>query len=173
MAFYLRPDVQKVFDKYDDDLGEFYDKLVGAQVPQERDTLRLRLRAYSYQFGTAAKLVPQVLKEFDLELIFDTAVNERVDSAVVSEMQSKALDLETFGVAKSSLSFEEFKKSLVRIASLCTVSTKTIVNSTMNDDLQPITTEGDEERLETEHWKNASELTGGIVPGEESTQSYT
>ena len=124
-----------MLDKYDDDLGEFYDKLVGAQVPEERDTLRLRLRAYSYQFGTAAKLIPQVLKEFDLELIFDTAVNERVDGAIMSEMQSKALDLETFGVAKSSLSFEEFKKSLVRIASLCAVSSRTIANSTINGDL--------------------------------------
>ena len=95
------------------------------QVIEERDTLRLALRAYSYQFGTVAKLVPQVLEEFDLELIFDTAVNERVDGAMMSEMQSKALEVETFGVAKSSLSFEEFKKSLVRVASLCAVSTKT------------------------------------------------
>ena len=124
-----------MLDKYDDELGEFYDKLVGAQSLDERDTLRLRLRAYSYQFGTTAKLIPQVLKEFDLELIFDTAVNERVDGAVMSEMSNKALDLETFGVAKSSLSFEEFKKSLVRIASLCAVSTKTVANSEFNDDL--------------------------------------
>ena len=126
--------MQTVVSKYEDALGEFYDKLVGASILEERDTLRLRLRAYSYQFGTAARLVPQVLEEFDLELIFDTAVNERVDGAFMSEMQSKALDLETFGVAKSSLSFEEFKKSLVRIASLCTVSTKT--TSTKNQDLQ-------------------------------------
>ena len=124
-----------MLDKYDDELGEFYDKLVGAQSLDERDTLRLRLRAYSYQFGTTAKLIPQVLKDFDLELIFDTAVNERVDGAVMSEMSNKALDLETFGVAKSSLSFEEFKKSLVRIASLCAVSTKTVANSEFNDDL--------------------------------------
>ena len=78
--------MQKVIDKYDDALGNFYDKLVGAQTIDERDTLRLRLRAYSYQFGMASKLLPDVLKEFDLELIFDTAVNERVDGAMISEL---------------------------------------------------------------------------------------
>ena len=48
LAFYLRPDVQNVVSKHEDVLGKFYDKLVGAQSPDERDTLRMRLRAYSY-----------------------------------------------------------------------------------------------------------------------------
>ena len=77
-------------------------------------------------------MIPDVLQEQDLELIFDTAVNERVDGAM-AEMQSQALDVETFGVTKSSLSFEEFKKSLVRIASICAVSTRYY-----NSDMQPV-----------------------------------
>ena len=76
-----------------------------------------------------------MLQEQDLELIFDTAVNERVDGAM-AEMQSLAIDAETFGVTKSSLSFEEFKKSLVRIASICAVSTRYY-----NSDMQPVNEE--------------------------------
>ena len=76
-----------------------------------------------------------MLQEQDLELIFDTAVNERVDGAM-AEMQSQVLDIETFGVTKSSLSFEEFKKSLVRIASICAVSTRYY-----NSDMQPVNEE--------------------------------
>ena len=122
-------------DSYEDILGEFFDKLVDAKTLEDREIQRLKLRAYSYQFGLTAKLIPDVLQEQDLELIFDTAVNERVDGAM-AEMQSQALDVETFGVTKSSLSFEEFKKSLVRIASICAVSTRYY-----NSDMQPVNEE--------------------------------
>ena len=122
-------------DSYEDILGEFFDKLVDAKTLEDREIQRLKLRAYSYQFGSSAKLIPDVLQEQDLELIFDTAVNERVDGAM-GEMQSQALDVETFGVTKSSLSFEEFKKSLVRIASICAVSTRYY-----NSDMQPVNEE--------------------------------
>ena len=122
-------------DSYENTLGEFFDKLVDAKTLEDREIQRLKLRAYSYQFGSSAKLIPDVLQEQDLELIFDTAVNERVDGAM-GEMQSQALDVETFGVTKSSLSFEEFKKSLVRIASICAVSTRYY-----NSDMQPVNEE--------------------------------
>ena len=83
----------------------------------------------------------------------------------MSEMQNKAIDVATFGVAKSSLSFEEFKKSLVRIASLCAVSTKT-APSHDSQDLQQLTL-SDEHGRDDENWKEASGLTGGTVPGEQ------
>ena len=69
-------------NSYDGILGEFFDKLVDAKTLEDREIQRLKLRAYSYQFGTTAQLIPDVLQEQDLELIFDTAVNERVDGAM-------------------------------------------------------------------------------------------
>ena len=51
-------------------------------------------------------------------LIFDTIVNERIDSLE----DGQDFDDEEEGVAQSSISFEEFKKSIVRIASLLTVA---------------------------------------------------
>ena len=48
LAFYLRPDVQKIMDSYDHILGEFFDKLVDAKTLVDRDIQRLKLRAYSY-----------------------------------------------------------------------------------------------------------------------------
>ena len=51
-------------------------------------------------------------------LIFDTIVNERIDSFE----DGQDLDDEDDAVAQSSISFEEFKKSIVRIASLLTVA---------------------------------------------------
>ena len=74
-------------------------------------------------------------------------------------MQSQAIDVETFGVSKSSLSFEEFKKSLVRIASICAVSTRLY-----NSDMQPINEEDGLVREENE-WNNASDASGGYVMG--------
>ena len=63
LAFYLRPDVQKIYEEHEDVLGDFFDKLVGSKTSDDRDILRLKLRAYSYQFGFTAKLIPDVLQE--------------------------------------------------------------------------------------------------------------
>ena len=52
-----------------------------------------------------------MLHTHDLELIFDTIVNERVDAGSQSAL------------AESSLTFDEWKKSMVRIASLCAAQT--------------------------------------------------
>ena len=48
LAFYLRPDVQKIYEENEDVLGDFFDKLVGSKTIDDRDILRLKLRAYSY-----------------------------------------------------------------------------------------------------------------------------
>ena len=74
-------------------------------------------------------------------------------------MQSQALDVETFGVTKSSLSFEEFKKSIIRIASICAVSTRYY-----NSDMQSVNEE-DGQILDDNEWNNASEKSGGYVLG--------
>ena len=62
-------------------------------------------------------LAPKVLEKADMELIFDTIVNERVDNVGFSTYG------EPGAAITSSLSFEEFKKSIVRIASICSVFT--------------------------------------------------
>ena len=41
---------------------------------------RMSKEGYSRGFGETAMLVPGVLKRRDLELIFDTIINERVDA---------------------------------------------------------------------------------------------
>ena len=45
----------------------------------DREIAHMTIAAYSYQFARAASLVPVVLIETDLEMIFDTIINERVD----------------------------------------------------------------------------------------------
>ena len=74
-------------------------------------------------------------------------------------MQSQALDVETFGVTKSSLSFEEFKKSIIRIASICAVSTRYY-----NSDMQSVNEE-DGQIQDDNEWNDASEKSGGYVLG--------
>ena len=56
-----------------------------------------------------------MLKPADLELLYDTIVNERVDSGANADLQDAAL-----ANLAQSLSYEEFKKSIVRIASIVT-----------------------------------------------------
>ena len=88
----------------------------------DREIAHMTIAAYSYQFSRAASLVPAVLIERDLEMIFDTIINERVDQ----EMNA----YDDYGAENpddskdGSLSFEDFKKSLVRIASLVTASVR-------------------------------------------------
>ena len=52
-----------------------------------------------------------MLKPHDLELLYDTIVNERVDAG--ADLQDSVL-----ANVGQSLSYEEFKKSFVRIASI-------------------------------------------------------
>ena len=65
--------------------------------------------------------MPSVLSIRDLGLIFDTIVNERVDNT-----QNDSFDDPTLAQVEGSLSFEEFKKSIVRVASLCFVSVEKV-----------------------------------------------
>ena len=66
------------------------------------------LSTYLTYFGESESgLLPAVLDGQDLELIFDTIVNERADTGSESALIG------------SSLAYDEWKKSLVRIASIC------------------------------------------------------
>ena len=46
LAFYLRPDVQTVMAEYEEPLGLFYEKVVGAIDSLDRDTKRMTLQGY-------------------------------------------------------------------------------------------------------------------------------
>jgi len=119
LAFYLRPDVQTVVAEYDEQLGKLYEKIVGARDSLDRDTKRMTQDGYVSGFGETAKLVPSVLSVRDLGLIFDTVVNERVDHTQHNDSFDESGALADMG---GSLSFEEFKKSIIRVASLCTAT---------------------------------------------------
>lgn len=124
LAFYLRPDVQTVIGEYEGTLGAFFEKVVGAADSFERDLKRMGQKGYSVGFGETSRLVPDVLVRQDMEMIFDTIVNERVDtvggpgSSLLTPYRDNAL-----ANMAGSLSFEEFKKSLVRVASILTHQT--------------------------------------------------
>ena len=118
LAFYLRPDIQTIYAEYEGHLGVIFDKVVGANDPDERDLKRMTLEGYIEGFAKATDLIPQVLKAHDLELLYDTIVNERVDAGANADLQDSVLA----NVAQS-LSYEEFKKSIVRIASIVAVKT--------------------------------------------------
>ena len=98
--------------------------MVGVTDPIDRDIKRMSIENYTRSFGEAVDLVPTVLDRRDLELIFDTIINERVDSAggapfTTVQDQSLARNVGT-------LSYEEFKKSIVRIASICNVQSRKV-----------------------------------------------
>ena len=122
LGFYLRPDVQAVMADYEQKLADIYGDVVGATDPIDRDIKRMNIEDYTQSFGEVAELVPTVLDRRDLELIFDTIINERVDSAggvPFTTVQDQALTRNA-----GTLSYEEFKKSIVRIASICNVQTR-------------------------------------------------
>ena len=81
----------------------------------------MNAEGYVRGFGETADIVPATLSIRDLGLIFDTIVNERVDNS-----QHDSFDNPTLAQVAGSLSFEEFKKSMVRVASLCFVSSQKI-----------------------------------------------
>ena len=64
--------------------------------------------------------MPRTLDQQDLVLLFDTIVNERVDSGFDQDGDP------TLARMSGSLSFEEFKKSIVRVASLVSVQSQRI-----------------------------------------------
>ena len=122
LGFYLRPDVQAVIADYEQKLAEIYGDVVGVTDPIDRDIKRMNIDEYTQSFGEVAELVPTVLDRRDLELIFDTIINERVDiagSVPFTTVQDQALTRNA-----GTLSYEEFKKSIVRIASICNVQTR-------------------------------------------------
>ena len=63
-----------------------FDKVVGANDPDERDLKRMTLEGYIEGFAKATDLIPQVLKAQDLELLYDTIVNERVDAGANADL---------------------------------------------------------------------------------------
>ena len=73
---------------------------------------------YVRGFGQSAEMMPMVLTRKDMELVFDTIVNERVDQGSDDDAALASVTV--------TLSFEEFKKSLVRVASLCTVTSERV-----------------------------------------------
>ena len=81
----------------------------------------MNAEGYVCGFGETADIVPSILSIRDLGLIFDTIVNERID---ISAQDS--FDDPTLAQVAGSLSFEEFKKSIVRVASLCFVSSQQV-----------------------------------------------
>ena len=102
---------------YEQKLADIYGDIVGATDPIDRDIKRMNIDVYTQSFGEAVELVPTVLDRRDLELIFDTIVNERVDNSggvPFTTVQDQALARNA-----GTLSYEEFKKSIVRIASIC------------------------------------------------------
>ena len=104
-------------------MGRFYEKVVGAADYLERDLKRMREDGYARGFGETSKLVPRVLEKADLDTIFDTIVNERVDA--VGPGLTPYRDHALANMA-GSLSYEEFKKSFVRLASILHVSTQRV-----------------------------------------------
>ena len=121
LAFYLRPDVQTVMAEYEADLSRLYEKVVGATDAFERDVKRMTKEGYVRGFAETVGLIPDIFVQSDLEHIFKTIVNERVDTGVnnLNYEEESAFEKRMAG----SLSYEEFKKSTVRIASLCMVIT--------------------------------------------------
>lgn len=102
--------------EYEAHFGILYEKIVGAIDSLDRDFKRMNLAGYLKGFAVSADLIPQVFERRDMELIFDTIVNERIDDG--NDFADPALTQ-----ANQTLSYEEFKKSLVRIASISQVST--------------------------------------------------
>ena len=103
--------------EYDAQLGQLYEKIVGARDAIDRDMKRMNAEGYVRGFGETCDIVPSVLSVRDLGLIFDTIVNERVDTTQNDSFEDSAL-----AEMESTLSYEEFKKSIVRLATLCFAS---------------------------------------------------
>ena len=109
-------------------------------------------------FGETADIVPSVLSLRDLGLIFDTIVNERVDSA--APLLNDSFDNNSTSLAEAeggSLSYEEFKKSIVRLATLCFVSSEKVrmrPNEILNEQDRLLETSGGEAPAEWDEFGN-------------------
>ena len=73
----MKPEIREIYTEYSADLSSLYDELVGAVDEDDRDEKRMDLETYLNGFGVASGLVPSVLDSNDLEMIFDTIINER------------------------------------------------------------------------------------------------
>ena len=112
--------------EYDRDLGQLYEKIVGARDALDRDTKRMTSEGYVQGFGETAEIVPKVLSVRDLGLIFDTIINERVDSNAAAYANQDMYDDQIALAEVGSLSYEEFKKSIVRLSTLCAVQSERV-----------------------------------------------
>lgn len=107
-------------------------------------------------FGETADIVSSVLSVRDLGLIFDTIVNERIDSAAILN-DSFGNDSSLAEVEGGSLSYEEFKKSIVRLATLCFVNSERIrmrPNDIVNEQDRLLETSGGEAPAEWDEFGN-------------------
>ncbi len=68
-----------ILSEYEAHFGILYEKIVGAEDSLDRDLKRMNSAGYIMGFAQAGDLFPQVFTQNDLELIFDTIVNERID----------------------------------------------------------------------------------------------
>ena len=96
-----------------------FERAVDANDEFDRHLKRMNLDQYVNVFGPESGLIPDVLDDRDLELIFDTIINERLEVGQ-NEVHIAEDDIQPSNL--NSLSFEEFKKSFIRIASLCKVT---------------------------------------------------
>ena len=94
---------------------------MGARDALDRDTKRMTSEGYVQGFGETAEIVPKVLSVRDLGLIFDTIINERVDGNAAAYSNQDMNDDQIALAEVGSLSYEEFKKSIVRLSTLCAV----------------------------------------------------
>ena len=80
LAFYQRPDVSTLFGEYESHFAQLYDRIVGAEYPYQRAAKRMTLEGFIKGAAVATDLYPDVLKRYDLEMLFCTIINEREDT---------------------------------------------------------------------------------------------
>mmetsp|Transcript_45039 Transcript_45039/g.59734 ORF Transcript_45039/g.59734 Transcript_45039/m.59734 type:complete len:118 (-) Transcript_45039:884-1237(-) len=102
-------------NEYEGHLGTLFDYIVRANSPAERDLKRMTVDGYVKGFAESSEVTPGALKAQELEMLFQTIVNERVDAG-------SALTNPALGAMGHTISFEEFKKSFVRLASIVVVT---------------------------------------------------
>ncbi len=104
--------MQYIFLKYDKSFGQLFKHFA---VMDKKDAVahsmqRINLQEFS-KFGYQTKIVPKIITNEDMVLIFRALVRERT-----STMSQKEMD--EIGIGVNSLGIEDFKKALIRIAIL-------------------------------------------------------
>lgn len=78
LVFYMQADIQSVYSEFAPELNSMFEELIGQSESYDRDLERMDLETYLSGFGEQKSgLLPTVLGGYDLELIFDTIINER------------------------------------------------------------------------------------------------